>query len=171
MCHTTLLSTPTSSQTCAVRSSGSRRRSQIRRAASSAQTGLTSVMSRVKPCPHCLLQHMRNICKLSCFLIFVFHTASSWLLFSSALLPSSLPTHSGGPGPLQPAEPGGDGPAEGAAPGCLPPTDGDQEEPDGAGKQQHGDPDRHLQTPANHCRVSVKDLYLPFLSYLTSYMQ
>lgn len=61
MCHTTLLSTPTSSQTCAVRSSGSRRRLQIRRVASSTQTGLTSAMSRVKSSPHCLLQYLNNI--------------------------------------------------------------------------------------------------------------
>lgn len=73
---------------------------------------------------------------------------------------------SGGAGPLQPAEPGRDGPAEGAAPGGLPPADGDQEEPPGAGEQQHGDPDRHLQTPADHRRVSVlKDFSIAFISF------
>lgn len=62
-------------------------------------------------------------------------------LFESNLHPFPC---SRGPGPLQPAESRGDGSVEGAASGCLPPTDADQEEPDGAGKQQHGDPDCHL---------------------------
>lgn len=72
-----------------------------------------------------------------------------------SLVRSAPALSSGGPGPLQPAEPSRDGSAEGAAPGGLPPADGDQEEPPGAGEQQHGDPDRHLQTPADHRRVSV----------------
>lgn len=92
------------------------------------------------------LKHMNHICQQKLF--------PNFCIFTLILLTS------GGPGPLQPPESGGDGPVEGAAPGCLSPTDGDQEKPDGAGKQQHGDPDRHLQTPANHCGVSVYMIYM-----------
>lgn len=70
---------------------------------------------------------------------------------------ASCGSFSRGPGTFQPAEPSGDGPAEGAAAGCLPPADGDQEEPRGAGEQQHGDPAGHVQTPAHHRRVSVEN--------------
>lgn len=137
MCRTTSLSTPTSSLTCAPRSSGSRRRSQSRRVGSSTQSGPTSATSRVNPHhPHC----------------FLWPAASN---SSTELFPTVCHLFSGSPGPLQPAEPSRDGSAEGAAPGSFPPADGDQEEPDGAGEQQHGDPDRHVQTPSHHHRVSI----------------
>lgn len=134
MCRTTLLSTPTSSQTCAVKSSGSRRKWRISRAASSTRSGRTSATSRVSLSPRLLAREAKALSHL-CDLL--------------------LPHCSGGAGPLQPAEPGRDGPAEGAASGGLPSADGDPEEPPGAGEQQHGDSDRHLQTAADHRRVSV----------------
>lgn len=81
MCHTTLLSTQTSSQTCAARSSGSRRRSQIRQAASLTRTGLTSAMSRVKPRP-------RSHIFLSFFLLYaaLLKRTGSLLPLSSSLV-------------------------------------------------------------------------------------
>lgn len=98
MCHTTLLSTPTSSQTCAARSSGSRRRLQIRRAASSTQTALTSAMSKVKCCPRCLLRYMKNICQMKLFTnILILMTISLFsfpLCLSSSRLVAEVQAHS-----------------------------------------------------------------------------
>lgn len=144
MCPTTLLSTPASSQTFVVRSIGSKRKSQIRRAARSALTELTSATSRV---------NLDFSVAASMWRILIYQNwAGQQCPFN--IFPN-VPTCSRSPGPLQPAEPSRDGPTEGAASGCLPPADGDQEEPDGAGEQQHGDPDRHLQTPSDHYRVSA----------------
>lgn len=60
MCRITLLSTPISSQTCAVKSSGSRRKSPISRAASSTQSGRTSATSRVSLSPRLSPRKTKN---------------------------------------------------------------------------------------------------------------
>lgn len=80
MCHTTSLNTQTSYQICAVRFSGSRRRLQIRRAASSTQIELTSGMYKVKLHSHHTLQETSTVNQIYVRRIFMIIPFSSLLV-------------------------------------------------------------------------------------------
>lgn len=85
MCRITLLSTPISSQTCAAKSSGSRRKWQSSRAGSSTRSGLTSATSRVRTfSPDLLFTTSENLP--------VKQTLSHWC---ALLSPAEVQAHSG----------------------------------------------------------------------------